>query len=172
MIRFLLPVAGIAAFFLLSLATVRLIKPRQPRLYFLAYAAMLLVACTYVYVRVWGLASTEDCLGLAACLFVQSLMCLTMWNSFYSLLWGFSGGLVHDLLNDPSTRQIDRLIRLYDGENSLNRILARRVPNLAAGGYIGVRGDVLCLRAKGRLIAIGTLCSFKLFSLGMGGGIK
>ena len=172
MIRLLLPVVGVAAFFLLSLATVRLLKPRQPKLYFLAYATVLLAASLFFYLRVWGMTTTEDSLGLAACLLLQALMCLTMWNSFYSLLWGFSGGLMYDLLNDASVRQVDRLIGLYDQDGELNRILARRIPNLIAGGYLELRESVLRLRPKGRLIAVGTLCSFKFFSLGMGGGIK
>ena len=47
------------------------------------------------------------------CLLLQMLMCLTMWNSFYSLLWGFSGGLMHDLYNDEELRHVDRLVRSY-----------------------------------------------------------
>jgi hypothetical protein len=31
---------------------------------------------------------------------VQLLACLTMWNAFYSLLWGFSGSMMFDLFND------------------------------------------------------------------------
>jgi hypothetical protein len=50
--------------------------------------------------------------------------------------------------------------------------MARRLPNLAAGGYIALSGDTLRLRPKGRAIAIGTLVAFKVFSLGMGGGVK
>jgi hypothetical protein len=95
-----------------------------------------------------------------------------MWNSFYSLLWGFSGGLMHDLYNEPALRQVDALIASYQGEGALDRILSRRLPNLEAGGYLEQRRDVLRLRWKGRIIAIGTLAAFKAFSLGMGGGIK
>ena len=40
MIRLLLPLAGIVAFFFLSLATVRLLQPRDPKRYFLAYALL------------------------------------------------------------------------------------------------------------------------------------
>ena len=72
--------------------------------------------------------------GLVACLLLQLLLCLTMWNTFYSLLWGFSGGLCHDLFNDERVRQVDRLVRSYEGEGDLDRILARRAPNLVAGG--------------------------------------
>ena len=43
MSRLLLPLAGIVIFFLLSLVTVRALKPRQPRLFFLGYAVLLLV---------------------------------------------------------------------------------------------------------------------------------
>ena len=172
MIRLLLPLAGIAAFFLLSLLTVRLLRPRQPRRFFLAYAVALLLAAAALYVRCWPLDSTDARAGLVCCLLLQAVMCLTMWNAFYSLLWGFSGGLMHDLYNEPDLRQVDRLVRSYEGDAGLDRILARRLPNLAAGGYLDLRGDTLRLRWKGRAIALGTLAAFKAFSLGMGGGIK
>src|SRR3954468_21050561 len=172
MLRLLLPLAGIALFFVLSLATVRLLKPRQPRLFFLGYALLLLVAAALVYVRLWPLATLDDGAGLLACLLVQMLLCLTMWNSFYSLLWGFSGGLMHDLYNEPDLRQVPRLVRSYERDTGLDRILYRRLPNLAAGGYIDISGDTLRLRWKGRAIALGTLAAFKFFSLGMGGGVS
>ena len=172
MIRLLLPLAGIVAFFLLSLVTVRTLKPRQPRLFFLGYAVLLLVGAACVYVRLWPLDSLDDGAGLLACLLLQTLMCLTMWNSFYSLLWGFSGGLMHDLYNDESLRHVDRLIGSYERDTGLDRILSRRLPNLEAGGYVQVRDETLRLRWKGRIIALGTLAALKTFSLGMGGGIK
>jgi hypothetical protein len=172
MIRLLVPLAGIVAFFLLSLVTVRALKPRQPRVFFLAYALVLLPAAAYLYVRVWSLDSLDDRVGLASCLLLQMLVCLTMWNSFYSLLWGFSGGLMHDLYNEPDLRSVDRLVSSYQQGAGLDRILARRLPNLAAGRYLAIDGDTLRLRWKGRIIAWGTLASFKLFSLGMGGGIR
>ena len=114
MIRMLVPLAGIAVFFLLSLVTVRTWQPRQPRLFFLAYALLLLAAAAYVYVVIWPLESLDDGVGLLACLLLQLLMCLTMWNSFYSLLWGFSGGLMHDLYNEEDLRHVDRLVRSYE----------------------------------------------------------
>ena len=172
MTRLLLPLAGTTAFFVLSLATVRLVRPSQPRRFFLSYATMLLVATAVVYLRLWPLDSLEATAGLVGCLLVQALLCLTMWNSFYSLLWGFSGGLMHDLYNEEDLRYVDRLIRSYEGQAGLDRILARRLPNLAAGGYIELRDSTLRLRWKGRVIAWGTLAAFKTFSLGMGGGIK
>jgi len=79
---------------------------------------------------------------------------------------------MHDLYNEPELRDVARLIRSYEGDAGLDRILARRLPNLAAGGYIALQGDTLRLRWKGRVIAVGTLAAFKTFSLGMGGGIK
>lgn len=172
MIRLLLPLAGIVLFFLLSLITVRTVKPRQPRLFFLGYGALLLVAAASVYVRLWPLNSLDDATGLLACLFLQTLTCLTMWNTFYSLLWGFSGGLMHDLYSDEDLRHVDRLIGSYERETGLDRILSRRLPNLEAGGYIEMRDQTLRLRWKGRVIALGTLAAFKVFSLGMGGGVK
>jgi hypothetical protein len=173
MLRLLVPLAGIVAFFLLSLLTVRTIKPRQPRIFFLVYAALLLITAAYAYVRIWPLETMDDEVGLISCLLLQGLMCLTMWNSFYSLLWGFSGGLMHDLYNDPGLRHVDRLIASYEaGDKGLDRILGRRLPNLTAGGYLDLRDDTLRLRWKGRLIAVGTLAAFKVFSLGMGGGVR
>jgi len=172
MLRLSLPVAGIVTFFLLSLVTVRALKPRTPRLFFLGYGALLLVAAAYVYVHLWPLESIDDYIGLLSCLMLQALLCLTMWNSFYSLLWGFSGGLMHDLYNEGDLRHVDRLVASYERESGLDRILSRRLPNLEAGGYIEVRDETLRLRWKGRIVAVGTLAAFKLFSLGMGGGIK
>jgi len=172
MIRLLLPLAGIVSFFLLSLLTVRTLKPKQPRLFFLTYALLLLVAAGYTYARIWPLDTLDDRVGLLSCLLLQTLLCLTMWNSFYSLLWGFSGGLMHDLYNEPGLRQVDALIGSYQREGALDRILSRRLPNLEAGGYLEQRGEMLRLRWKGRIVAIGTLAAFKTFSLGMGGGIK
>ena len=43
MIRLLLPVGSVAFFFVLSWATVRLLRPRDPKRFFLGYALLLLV---------------------------------------------------------------------------------------------------------------------------------
>jgi hypothetical protein len=172
LIRLLVPLAGTSVFFLLSLVTVRLLRPADPKRFFLGYATALLVAAAYVYLRIWPLESMTALAGLACCLLLQALICLTMWNSFYSLLWGFSGGLMHDLYNDEELRNMDRLVRSYQGVGGFDRILARRLPNLVAGGYIELREQTLRLRWKGRVIALGTLAAFKTFSLGMGGGVK
>jgi hypothetical protein len=172
LIRLFVPLAGSAAFFLLSLATVRLFRPAQPRQFFLGYAAVLLLVAGSVYVRIWPLESMEAMAGFVSGLLLQALICLTMWNSFYSLLWGFSGGMMHDLYNEEALRHVERLVRSYAGSDGFDRILARRLPNLAGGGYIELREQTLRLRWKGRLIAWGTLAAFKTFSLGMGGGVK
>ncbi len=113
--------------------------------------------------------------GLVACLLLQALVCLTMWNAFYSLLWGFSGSLMYDLLQRRARcATVDRLVRSYQGADPvLDRILARRLPNLAARRLGRACGTTtLRLRPKGRVIALGTLAAFKVFSLGMGGGVK
>ncbi len=172
MIRLWLPLSGAAAFFLLSLVTVRVWRPKQPRRFFLAYATLLLLVTGAIDVRLWPLESLDAAAGFLGGLLLQALLCLTMWNAFYSLLWGFSGGLMHDLYNEPQLRRVDRLVRSYEGDADFDRILARRLPNLASGGYVEIRGETLRLRWKGRVIALGTLAAFKTFSLGMGGGIK
>lgn len=174
MLRLLVPLTGIVVFFVLSLLTVRILKPRQPRVFFLAYAVLLLLAAAYFYVEAWPLETIDDVLGLVSCLLLQALACLTMWNAFYSLLWGFSGGLMHDLYADPALRHVDRLVASYSAtpEGGLDRILARRLPNLADGGYVELHHDTLRLKWKGRIVAMATLAAFKVFSLGMGGGIK
>jgi len=172
MTRLLLPLASIVIFFLLSLATMRLLRPRDPKRFFLAYAILLLVGAGIVYLTLWPLETIADALGLVSALLFQLLACLTMWNAFYSLLWGFSGSLMYDLFNDTSLLDQERLIRSYVGGGVVNRILARRLPNLERGGWIEMKGQTLRLRPKGAVMAVGTLAAFKVFSLGMGGGVK
>lgn len=172
MIRLLLPVTGFITFLALSWTTVRVLRPSEPRRYFLGYAALLALASALVYVTAWPLVELEDALGLVCCLLLQVLACLTFWNSFYSLLWGFSGGLMHDLYNKPALRSTAQLVTSYSGEGGVDRIMARRLPNLQRGGWIVLRDDTLVLTGKGRVMAVGTLAAFKLFSLGMGGGVK
>jgi hypothetical protein len=172
LIRLLLPLAGVCAFFAASWITVRILRPREPRRFFLLYAILLLVAATAVYVRQWPLVRVEDILGLICCLLLQALVCLTMWNAFYSLLWGFSGSLMHDIFTDERLRTREQLIRSYEGGDGLDRILSRRLPNLVRGGWIEMHDTTLRLTSKGRAIAIGTLAAFTMFSLGMGGGVK
>ena len=49
---------------------------------------------------------------------LQLLACLTMWNAFYSLLWGFSGSLMYDVHNDARLRDRERLILSYGATGS------------------------------------------------------
>jgi len=172
MTRLLLPLAAIVVFFLLSLATVRALRPVDPKRFFLAYAVLLLVSTGMVYVAVWPLQTIDDALGLVSVLLFQLLACLTMWNAFYSLLWGFSGSLMYDLFNDRSLLDRELLIQSYVGDGVVDRILARRLPNLERGGWVELKSQTLLLRPKGVVMAVGTLAAFKLFSLGMGGGVK
>ena len=172
MIRLLLPLAGVVLFFLMSWTTVRVLRPRDPKRCFLVYALVLLVATAVLYVSLWPLESIDDTLGLASSLLVQLLVCLTMWNAFYSLLWGFSGSMMYDLFNDASLCHREALIRSYAGDGVVDRILARRLPNLERGGWVESHGQTLRLRPKGHVLALGTLAAFKVFSLGMGGGVK
>jgi hypothetical protein len=171
-IRLLLPLAGIVVFFALSWTTVFLFQPRDPKRFFLGYALLLLAASALVYRALWPIARVEDALGLVCELLLQFLACLTMWNAFYSVLWGFSGSLMYDLFNEPALSSRERLIKSYEGDAGVDRILARRLPNLVRGGWIDLDGRTLRLRPKGAVLAVGTLASFKLFSLGMGGGVK
>ena len=172
MTRLLLPLAAIVAFFLLSLITVRVARPRDPKRLFLAYALLLLAGTTVAYLAIWPLETIDDALGLLSALLVQLLACLTMWNAFYSLLWGFSGSMMFDLFNDPSLLDRERLIGSYVGDGPVDRILARRLPNLERGGWVIIDNQTLRMRPKGLVLAVGTLAAFKLFSLGMGGGVK
>jgi hypothetical protein len=171
-IRLLLPLAGIVSFVVLSFTTVRLLSPRDPKRFFLAYALLLLIGAAFLYRALWPIERVEDVLGLACDLLLQLLACLTMWNLFYSVLWGFSGSLIYDMFNEPALRHRERLIRSYEGDDDVDRILARRLPNLVRGGWVDRRDRTLRLRPKGLVMALGTLASFKVFSLGMGGGVK
>jgi len=172
MTRLLLPLAAIVVFFLLSLITVRVARPRDPKRFFLAYALLLLAGTAVTSLMIWPLETIDDSLGLVSALLVQLLACLTMWNAFYSLLWGFSGSMIYDLFNDPSLLDRETLIRSYVGDGAVDRILARRLPNLQRGGWVAVESQTLRLRPKGMVMAVGTLAAFKMFSLGMGGGVK
>jgi hypothetical protein len=172
MIRLLLPMAGTLTFFALSLATVRLLGPADPKRFFLAFALLVLIGDAFLYQALWPIERIEDALGLGCDLLLQLLACLTTWNAFYSLLWGFSGSLMYDMFNVPALRNRERLIRSYEGDGDVDRILARRLPNLIRGGWVDRRDTTLRLRPKGLVMALGTLASFKVFSLGMGGGVK
>jgi hypothetical protein len=172
MSRLLLPLAAIVVFFLFSLITVRVARPRDPKRFFLAYALLLLAGTAVAYLTIWPLETIDDALGLVSALLVQLLACLTMWNAFYSLLWGFSGSMMFDLFNDSSLLDRERLIASYVGDGPVDRILARRLPNLERGGWVAIDRQTLRLRPKGTVMAVGTLAAFKLFSLGMGGGVK
>ena len=172
MIRLLLPLGGIALFFVVSFLTVRLFHPRDPKRFFLIYLLIVAAVQSVIYVRLWPLAAFEDVLGLASGVLIQMLACFTMWNSFYSLLWGFSGGLMHDLFNDVALRDREQLVRSYEGDGEVDRMMARRLPNMIGGGWLTRNGNELTLTPKGRVIAIGTIASYKVFSLGSGGGIK
>jgi hypothetical protein len=171
-IRLLLPLAGIVLFFVLSWTTVRVVRPRDPKRFFLAYALLLLAGAAFAYHELWPIERVEDALGLASDLLLQLLACLTMWNAFYSVLWGFSGSLMGDLFSEPGLRNREVLIRSYEGDGGLDRILERRLPNLVRGGWVDRPDGALRLRPKGVVMAVGSLASFKLFSLGMGGGVK
>jgi len=172
MTRLLLPLAAIVVFFLLSLITVRVAQPRDPKRFFLAYALLLLAGTAVAYLTIWPLETIDDALGLVSALLVQLLACLTMWNAFYSLLWGFSGSMMFDLFNDRSLLNRDKLIASYVGDGPVDRILARRLPNLERGGWVAIDSQTLRLRPKGMVMAVGTVAAFRLFSLGMGGGVK
>lgn len=172
MVRLGLPLGGVCLFFAISWVTVRFFRPREPRKFFLLYAVLLAAALVVVYTHFWPLVRLDDAIGLVGCVLAQFLICLTLWNAFYSLLWGFSGSLMCDLHTTPALRDRDALIRSYEGDGPVDRIMARRLPNMVKGGWIAFRPPVLELRPKGKIVALGTLAAFRFFSLGMGGGVK
>jgi hypothetical protein len=171
-IRLVVPAAASVAFFLLSLATVRIVRPKEPRKFFLLYGVVLLGVSSWVFASVWPPRTLDDAFAIAACLVLQMVAFLTMWNAFYSLLWGFSGTLMYELHTDTALRDRERIIRAYEGDGEVDRMMARRLPNLVRGGWVSADNRTLRLLPKGRLIALGTLASYKVFSLGMGGGVK
>jgi hypothetical protein len=171
-IRLVVPVAASVAFFLLSLATVRIVRPKLPRKFFLLYGVGFRGVSWWVFSLWWPVETQDDAFAVAACLVLQMVGFLTMWNAFYSLLWGFSGTLMYELHTDAALRDREKIIRAYEGDGDIDRMMARRLPNLVKGGWVSVDDKTLRLLPKGRVIALGTLASFKLFSLGMGGGVK
>ena len=141
-------------------------------------------AAAYVYVRIWPLESLDDGVGLAG---LPAPADADVPDDVECVLQPAVG-----VFRRAHARPVQRggppprgspgpLVRAGPQRGSragaragtgLDRILARRLPNLEAGGYIELQGDTLRLRWKGRMIALGTLAAFKIFSLGMGGGIK
>jgi len=173
LVRLVIPAGGTVAFFALAWTTVRVIRPKEPRKFFLVYALALLPLAAWLSTRLWPVVLVDDAVLLAAELLLQLLACFTIWNSFYSILWGFSGSLMHDLVTDPAVRHRERLIASYEaGEGGVDRMMARRLPNLVRGGWIDYERRTLTIRPKGRWIAMGTMAAYKVFSLGMGGGVK
>ena len=84
------------------------------------------------------------------------------------------GGLGFHQVVDACAAAADVLFRKgeqFDAWNGSQQV-ARRLPNLVRGGWVERRERTLRLTAKGHVMALGTLASFKLFSLGMGGGVK
>ena len=119
----IVPLAAVGIFFASSWITVRFFRPREPRRFFLLYALLLLAGTFIVIRRFWPFTRAEDVLGLVAALLLQLLACLTMWNAFYSLLWGFSGSLMHDLFTDAALRDRDLLSPALDGWLALGAVL-------------------------------------------------
>ena len=173
MLRLLVPLAGIVSFFLLSLVTVRAAQAADSRGGFFLAMPCCCSSSRPTSTRASGRSTrSKTRAGLVCCLLLQMLMCLTMWNGFYSLLWGFSGGLMYDLYNEHGLRERGSPGGVVRAATGVDRMLARRLPNLEAGGWLELRDGTLRLKPKGRAIAFGTLASFKVFSLGMGGGVK
>ena len=109
MIRLLLPVAAIGVFFALSWATVFVFHPRDPKRFFLGYALLLLIATTVAYRALWRIARIERRAraGVRSAAAVSRLPDDV--ERVYSVLWGFSGSLMHDLFNEPPLRDRERL---------------------------------------------------------------
>ena len=136
------PLAAIVVFFLLSLAPFGSLRPRDPKRFFLVYALLLLAGTAAAYLTIWPLDTIDDALGLVSALLVQLLACLTMWNAFYSLLWGFSGSMMFDLFNDPSLLDRERLDRVVCRRRRRSIAFSRggcRTSNAAAGWPLKAR---------------------------------
>src|SRR5262245_46459812 len=108
-----LPIAGTVAFLVLAIAIVRGCRPAQPRRWFLVLLLAMAVGVGVLFSAVHPVRDVNDAIAFTACVLLQALLSFTVWNTFYSILWGFSGGLCHDLLADERLRHVDRLVGAY-----------------------------------------------------------
>ncbi len=166
-------------YLLLSWITVFFFRPRCPRHFFLLYWAVL--SGLYIFCTTRGAGLPEDQIQLAAWfsgLIFYTVCCFTMWNSFYSILWGFSGGLLADFCANQDLCHVDSISQSYsktknltDAPQEMDRMLNRRIPGLIGGGYLKLEDGHFKVEPKGKTIAILTLVLYSIFALGKGGGI-
>lgn len=173
MISIFMTIVFYLIFFLLTLIYIRLKKNTRPRNIFFFMMIIVLIAYYISFLIFFDLDSSGRKFEFVANLFFLILCCLTTWNVFYSILWGFSGGIISDLYENKDIRTMEKVISLYDPNDgsNMNRMMKRRVPNLTEGGYITFHEETLHLTFKGHFIAIFTSLLQTFFNLGLGGGI-
>lgn len=153
------------------------LKPKVPRNYFLAL--LVLYGLVYLKVTAFSFSEASDLQITAwfSALIFYVLSCFTFWNSFYSVLWGFSGGMLADFCSDSKLLKVDEIVHFYEGaagqsDDQMNRMLLRRLPSLETGGYIEKRDGQYRTLPKGNLLARITKFLYSFFALGKGGGIS
>lgn len=164
-------------YFILSWITVYFFKPKVPRNYFLLYIILLSIA--YSLLNFSHDLMDDDWKAAAfMCGLISFIVAgFTHWNSFYSILWGFTGGIVADLYEKPNLRKTEFIVYEYvggelDKSKDMDRMLKRRVPGLIEGNYLNVLEDKsFKLQPKGIFLAKVTSILYKTFSLGKGGGL-
>lgn len=164
-------------YFICSWAVVFFFSPKVPRNYFLLF--LLVFAAVYLFLTL-PFSSEMTEVQLAAWfsgLVSYVLVCFTMWNTFYSVLWGFSGGLLADFVSQNELRSVERIVAHYRGPmdpndvKAMDRMLKRRVPGLLGGQYVEGTETGFRSLGKGKFLALITLFLYWFFALGRGGGI-
>lgn len=172
----LLALGFFIVYFLSSWIVVYFFKPRVPRHYFLLFLIFYAAVYGYSTRAVFSLADDVTSAAWFCGFALYILACFTMWNSFYSILWGFSGGLLADFCADPALCKTDSIIHSYQGTShvsadSMDRMLKRRIPSLEKDGILVFDKGTYKVGPKGQLIAVLTLILYRFFNLGRGGGI-
>ena len=178
LIRLLVPLAGVGVFFLLSLVDRSDLCNRASRSCFFSPTRVCCSRRPPSSTCGSGRSNRlDDGVGLLACLLLQALAVPDDVECVLQPAVGVLGR--HDARphNDEDLRDVDRLVRSYQGSAE-----SRRAPTASWRGVCRTSAarrrtraagtTTLRLRWKGRVLALGTLAAFKTFSLGMGGGVK
>lgn len=170
-------IATFAIYFSFCWATVFYLKPKVPRNSFLLLLILFATTFAVLSFNFCEIKTNEDFSAFYAGWILFILMGLTMWNSFYSILWGFSGGILADIKSNPGLNNSESIISSYMGQDNsqdplaMDRMLKRRIPGLLEANYITIQDERFQLTSKGHLLACITSFLYKFYSLGKGGGI-
>lgn len=187
MISFVFFFLAFICFFVFSWGVVYFFQPQTPRHFFLLFILLFGFLASILNLKMFPPQSNTDYLNFTCALLAFLTSALTVWNTFYSVLWGFSGGLLAELTERVELRDVNKLIDSYengqskqetsemtlkiDSNTKIDRMLRRRLPNLIEGKFVYFQNEKLFILPKGMWISRLTKILYVFFALGRGGGI-